>query len=224
MSMLTRGKAVRMPMAMDYDSQSRNVTPRSSQYRNTSGRPGSTEKREAESSGKKTIRIPSTGSAAASNHSDVSPSSSRKSSHSTLALPRSTVGLPTDFTTATSLRQPPTSGHLSPGYAPSRERSGYLGHQSQPVAGTGASPQSRSPSTGIVKKKPPPPPPARSTRTPVEYVVAEHNFSSDQDGDLSFHKGDRIKVVKKTQKRQDWWVGELGGVQGNFPANYCRPA
>lgn len=43
-------------------------------------------------------------------------------------------------------------------------------------------------------------------------------------GDLSFREGDRIKIVKKTQTDQDWWIGELGGIKGSFPANYCKAA
>ncbi|ROT37513.1 SH3 domain signaling protein [Sodiomyces alkalinus F11] len=222
MSILARGKAVRMPMAANYDSQSGNPAPRNSQTRNTSGfLPGLTENNGTEPT-RRTTRIPSTSSAALSNKSDASPQSSRQSSQS--ALSRSKVGLPTDFTTATSLGQSPGSGPLAPGYTPSRERSDYFEHQSQLVISTVASPQGRSASGGIMKKKPPPPPPTkRAQQAPVEYVIAEHNFTSDQDGDLSFREGDRIKIVKKTQKLQDWWVGELGGVQGNFPANYCRP-
>ncbi|KAK3298129.1 uncharacterized protein B0H64DRAFT_438625 [Chaetomium fimeti] len=70
------------------------------------------------------------------------------------------------------------------------------------------------------KKKPPPPPPKRK---PDEWVVALYAFQGQGAGDLSFREGDRIRVVKRTGTDQDWWVGELGGMQGNFPANYCQP-
>ena len=33
---------------------------------------------------------------------------------------------------------------------------------------------------------------------------------------------DRIRVVKKTNSTDDWWEGELAGVQGYFPANYVE--
>jgi len=39
---------------------------------------------------------------------------------------------------------------------------------------------------------------------------------------LRFREGDRIKVVKKTDSEHDWWEGELEGVRGSFPANYCK--
>ncbi|GKT71707.1 SH3 domain signaling protein [Colletotrichum tofieldiae] len=75
----------------------------------------------------------------------------------------------------------------------------------------------------VVKKKPPPPPPAKRSKAPEEYVVAQYDFSGG-DGDLSFREGDKIRIVKKTETEQDWWIGELGGVKGSFPANYCKTA
>lgn len=77
------------------------------------------------------------------------------------------------------------------------------------------------------KKAPPPPPPPKRgvvARQPEEFVVAQYAFSGQGAGDLSFREGDRIRIVKRTATDQDWWVGELGGVRGNFPANYCRAA
>ncbi len=52
--------------------------------------------------------------------------------------------------------------------------------------------------------------------------MAQYAFNGQGEGDLSFREGDRIKIVKKTDTLDDWWVGELGGVEGNFPANYCK--
>ncbi len=75
------------------------------------------------------------------------------------------------------------------------------------------------------KKPPPPPPPPKripTSRGPDEFVVALFAFAGQSDGDLSFAEGDRIKIVKKTGTDQDWWVGEVNGARGNFPANYCR--
>ncbi|KAI8255989.1 Regulator of cytoskeleton and endocytosis [Colletotrichum sp. SAR 10_98] len=73
------------------------------------------------------------------------------------------------------------------------------------------------------KKKPPPPPPAKRVQVPDDFVVAQYDFAGGP-GDLSFREGDRIKIVKKTQTDQDWWIGELGGIKGSFPANYCKAA
>ena len=52
--------------------------------------------------------------------------------------------------------------------------------------------------------------------------MALYDFPGQGRGDLSFREGDRIKVLKRTDTDQDWWLGEVNGVQGNFPANYCK--
>ncbi|KAH8594114.1 hypothetical protein B0O99DRAFT_673254 [Bisporella sp. PMI_857] len=71
------------------------------------------------------------------------------------------------------------------------------------------------------KKKPPPPPPKRINSTAL-HAVAQYAFDGQNAGDLSFKEGDRIRVVKKTDSTDDWWEGELRGVKGSFPANYCK--
>lgn len=76
----------------------------------------------------------------------------------------------------------------------------------------------------IAKKKPPPPPPKRLGSENALYAVALYDFGGQGEGDLEFREGDRIRVVRKTDSTADWWVGELRGVKGNFPANYCRLA
>lgn len=72
------------------------------------------------------------------------------------------------------------------------------------------------------KKKPPPPPPKRIPSAQGTWVTALYEFAGQGDGDLVFREGDRIKVTKMTESTDDWWEGELNGVQGSFPANYCR--
>lgn len=135
---------------------------------------------------------------------------------------------PTDFTTASRLGQgqmlTPTPA-ISPGST--HPRPDYFGRPS--TASTTASSASFNTAASALsigaKKKPPPPPPKKiSSNRPAEYVVARYPFSSQNAGDLSFREGDRIKIVKKTGTDQDWWVGELDGVKGSFPANYCGPA
>jgi amphiphysin len=79
-----------------------------------------------------------------------------------------------------------------------------------------------SPNPAAGKKKPPPPPPKKIGSFQSEYVTAMYDFDSHTAGDLSFREGDRIRVVKKTESSQDWWEGEIGGVKGSFPANYCK--
>lgn len=67
------------------------------------------------------------------------------------------------------------------------------------------------------KKKRPPPPPR-----PANFVTALYDFDGHQAGDLAFREGDRIRVVQKTNSTDDWWEGELGGLRGQFPANYVQ--
>jgi hypothetical protein len=75
------------------------------------------------------------------------------------------------------------------------------------------------------KKKPPPPPPKRiGSQNSGLYAIALYSFEGQGQGDLRFREGDRIKVVKKTDSTDDWWEGELNGVKGSFPANYCKIA
>jgi amphiphysin len=79
-----------------------------------------------------------------------------------------------------------------------------------------------SPNPAAGKKKPPPPPPKKIASFQHEYVTAMYDFDSHTSGDLSFREGDRIRVTKKTESSQDWWEGEVHGMKGSFPANYCK--
>ncbi|KAG0211559.1 hypothetical protein BGX31_001645 [Mortierella sp. GBA43] len=80
-------------------------------------------------------------------------------------------------------------------------------HMNQNIANSGAKPRA------------PPPPPVGAK---PEVVVALYDYTGDQATDLSFRKGDRITVVKKTQSRNDWWTGRCNGQEGSFPANYTQ--
>ncbi|KAJ3183146.1 hypothetical protein HK101_009875 [Irineochytrium annulatum] len=69
----------------------------------------------------------------------------------------------------------------------------------------------------------PPPPPYQSMQRNDDAVVALYDFRGERDGDLSFKKGDRIVVTKRTDSRNDWWTGRVesgAGATGSFPANY----
>ncbi|KAJ5524252.1 hypothetical protein N7513_009370 [Penicillium frequentans] len=73
------------------------------------------------------------------------------------------------------------------------------------------------------KRRPPPPPPAKPAKPPrptTTFVTALYDFGGQGPDDLSFREGDRIKLVRKTDSTDDWWEGDLQGVQGFFPANY----
>ncbi|EMC99108.1 hypothetical protein BAUCODRAFT_65537 [Baudoinia panamericana UAMH 10762] len=76
---------------------------------------------------------------------------------------------------------------------------------------------------GAGKKKPAPPIPIKRIQSSqATYVTAVYDFEGQNEGDLAFREGDRIKVVKKTDSVDDWWEGELRGRVGSFPANYVE--
>ena len=54
--------------------------------------------------------------------------------------------------------------------------------------------------------------------TSVSRVRALHTFEGTEQGELTFEKGDIIKVVDRNYK--DWWRGQLRGRTGIFPVNY----
>lgn len=134
---------------------------------------------------------------------------------------------PTDFTTASDLGRSRSPDNVSPSQLRRASATDYFGSRNPPSpASTIASSYSQTSNGVAAKKKAPPPPPKKRIPSgkPEEFVIAQYDFVGQGSGDLSFQEGDRIKIVKKTQTDQDWWTGELGGVRGSFPANYCKPA
>lgn len=51
------------------------------------------------------------------------------------------------------------------------------------------------------------------------FCYALYDFNGVEPGDLSFKKGNRIKILERTG---DWWVGVINGQQGPFPSNYVK--
>ena len=51
---------------------------------------------------------------------------------------------------------------------------------------------------------------------------ALHDFSSMEEGELNFKKGDRIRLLEKTD--ENWWTGVVVGTnqEGLFPINYVK--
>ncbi|KAI9812749.1 MAG: hypothetical protein M1827_004505 [Pycnora praestabilis] len=102
-------------------------------------------------------------------------------------------------------------------HSPAGPRADYFSRDRNPSS------SSISSSAAAAKKKPPPPPPVK--RFPSNqgiWVTAQYDFEGQSGGDLNFKEGDKIKVIKKTDSLEDWWEGELHGIKGSFPANYCK--
>ncbi|KAK5174759.1 uncharacterized protein LTR77_001842 [Saxophila tyrrhenica] len=130
------------------------------------------------------------------------------------AMPPTPSGFAPSAATPPSQYQTPANG-LSP--MPSGP-SDYFGQRRTSQASSIASTPS---ALAAGKKKPPPPiPTKRIPSQPIQYVTALFDFEGQNPGDLAFREGDRIKVVRKTDSRDDWWAGELAGKTGEFPANY----
>jgi len=78
---------------------------------------------------------------------------------------------------------------------------------------------SRPSTTTAMPAKPPPAIPQRPT---VQYVTALYDFTAQNAGDISFKRGDRIEIVKKTNNANEWWTGKINGQVGQFPGNYVQ--
>lgn len=58
-----------------------------------------------------------------------------------------------------------------------------------------------------------------SVRTAFNYCFLKFSYKAEQDGDLTFEKGDKVKILDQ-RFNSDWWKGELNGEVGIFPKNY----
>ena len=117
----------------------------------------------------------------------------------------------------------PTTG-LSPKPSSYSQGGGdYFGNGQDARRTSAASFASSAANAVAAKKKPPPPVPVkRLPSQQAQFVTALYDFEGQSAGDLAFHEGDRIRVVKKTDSTDDWWDGELNGRRGAFPANYVQ--
>ncbi|KAF9900136.1 hypothetical protein EC991_007836 [Linnemannia zychae] len=77
-------------------------------------------------------------------------------------------------------------------------------------------------SASFSRNAPPPPAPPPPMSAKPSFVTALYDYTGEQATDLSFKKGDRITVVRKTESTNDWWTGKLNGREGAFPANYVQ--
>ncbi|KAI4177331.1 MAG: hypothetical protein LQ348_005827, partial [Seirophora lacunosa] len=192
---LSNGKAVRQPMKLADQSQGHSIT-------GLNIRNGHTQRRSSSQSlYLKPVASPAI--SATPEHSSPDPTtrpriSSVPSQNSlSLAMPNY----------APSDGDGPSPGEASSSHAPAGPRADYFSRDRQPSSSSLAS-------IAAGKKKPPPPPPKRLPSTQGLWVTALYEFAGQGQGDLVFKEGDRIRVVKKTDSTDDWWEGELKGVQG----------
>jgi len=55
-----------------------------------------------------------------------------------------------------------------------------------------------------------------------EHAIALYDYKAQEEGDLTFKKGDIIIVVKKSDSTDDWWTGRMDSREGVFPANFVE--
>jgi len=65
-------------------------------------------------------------------------------------------------------------------------------------------------------------PPAIPKKPSIQYVTALYDFTAQNAGDISFKRGDKIEIVKKTDNANEWWTGRINGQVGQFPGNYVQ--
>ena len=155
------------------------------------------------------LRPPSTHSIENNNSRDPSPEPSSR--------PKiSSIPSQTSLSLATPNYGSSASESESMAMAPAGPRPDYFSRDRQPSSSSMASIASKK------KPPPPPPPPKRNFSQQGTWVAAIYDFAGQSHGDLAFKEGDRIRVLKKTDSTDDWWEGELQGIKGSFPANYCQ--
>lgn len=198
-SILASGKVVRMPMKLEDSNGGLNGFSR---------RP----------SGQSSLsRVPSTSPARAL----PPPSPGLDSKQKIASHPSPSASLMLTSSADTTLTSPsPHDYHTPLAFCPATPRPDYFTRDRQYSNPSAASSLSNLSATIAGKKKPPPPPPRISSNQAL-FVTALYDFGGQGDGDLAFREGDRIKVIKKSESTDDWWQGELRGVRGSFPANYC---
>lgn len=129
---------------------------------------------------------------------------------------QTSLALSTPNYTSSAVTSPSPNEFYTP-HAPAGPRVDYFSRDRIPSGSSMAA-------IAATKKKPPPPPTKRMPSIQGVWVTALYDFAGQGQGDLAFKEGDQIKVIKKTDSTDDWWEGELKGIKGSFPANYCQTA
>ncbi|RMZ78626.1 hypothetical protein DV738_g3821, partial [Chaetothyriales sp. CBS 135597] len=154
---------------------------------------------------------------------DIGLKAKRSAARLSTAVPQQN-SVQNDSATSTTVYATPLSTPLSSSAA-SASTTDYFslrGRQASATSNHSMSSVNMSAAIAVKKKPPPPPPPRAPSQQPFAFVTALYDFGGQGEGDLVFREGDRIKVLKSTERKDDWWQGELRGVRGAFPANYCQ--
>ena len=201
------GKAVRQPMKQEDRQQCGTIT-------GLNVRNGLTQRKPSYQVNNNNILRPAI-SPARSEHSPDPPSPDPEARPRILSVPsQNSLALSTPNYILPTARSPSPNEFYTP-YAPAGPRPDYFSRDRLPSTSSLSS-------IAANKKKPPPPPVKRTPSNRDVWVTALYDFAGQGQGDLVFREGDQIRVVKKTGSTDDWWEGELKGVQGSFPANYCQ--
>lgn len=55
----------------------------------------------------------------------------------------------------------------------------------------------------------------------LEYAKADYDYTAASGDELSFKTGDIMRIISKECEDEGWWRGELNGLTGVFPDNFC---
>lgn len=62
--------------------------------------------------------------------------------------------------------------------------------------------------------------PNKPAKPQIKKAIAIYDYSAQQDGDLSFKKGELVWVISEEQ--DGWWEGTAHGIKGTFPGTYVE--
>jgi len=57
-------------------------------------------------------------------------------------------------------------------------------------------------------------------KIPESFAIAKFDYNAQKENDLSFNKGDKIRILRKTET--GWWIGLCNNKIGYFPYNFVN--
>lgn len=129
-----------------------------------------------------------------------------------------TIGGPTSTGTSSAYSRPTTTTSAQDDL-PSYESATKSTYSRNSLSRTGTN--NIAAAAAAAASKPPPPAIPRKPSS-VQYVTALYDFTAQNDGDISFKRGDRIEIIKRSANANEWWTGKINGKIGQFPGNYVK--